>query len=184
MSEQDRLIAAVRARTEGTPYKVTPTDAGFDVGIDIENTEWFALLYKENLSMTWIYHVQVDATAKKISITDEARTVHWKAGATTEGGVPRPVISGSAAAFRGRAETKSFQKVYAFNGKGEYGKVVDYRFDASEGRALIREPARELGWDEQMGTAQKIGVGIAVATVVLLILAGIAVGILALTGVL
>lgn len=182
MGEADRLLDAVRARTEGTPYVVEPTAQGFDVRIDIENASWYALMYKQHLSRTWIYHVAVDEAAKTLSITDDVRGVDWRAGAESEGGVPTPVLKASLSRELGRIESKSFQKTWAVNERGEYGKVVDFSFDAAEGRNLVREPARELGWDERMGGAQRIGLYVAVGTIALLVLAGIVVGIVALAG--
>jgi hypothetical protein len=185
VSEAQRLLDAVRRRTEGTPYVVEETFQGFDVRIDIEDTSWYALMYKQHLSRTWVYHVAVDEAGKTLSITDDVRAVDWKAGTgvQSEGGeTPVPVLSMAKSGAVGRFESKSFRKTYAFNDQGEYGKVVDYTFDAAEGRDLIRGPARELGWTEKMGAAQRTGVVVAVSTIVLLVLAGIVVGIVALAG--
>lgn len=183
MSEADQLMAAVRARTEGTPYVVTPTPQGFDVQIDLADASWYALLYKQHLERTWVYHVKVeDETSKTLSITDEVRDVDWRVGAESSGGVPVPVLTMSKSGAKGRFETKSFQKTWAVNEQGEYGKVVDYSFTSSEGRDLIRGPARELGWTDKRGGAERIGLYVALATVALLVLAGIVVGIVALAG--
>ena len=41
MGTKQELVAAVRARTEGTPYRLEETADGFDVGVDlvVETTE-------------------------------------------------------------------------------------------------------------------------------------------------
>lgn len=123
-----------------------------------------------------------DEGSKTLSITDGVRNVDWRAGAESRDGVPVPVLSMSKSGAEGRFENKSFQKTWAVNEQGEYAKVVDFCFDAAEGRDLIRGPARELGWTEKRGGAERIGLHVAVATVALLVLAGIVVGIVALSG--
>ncbi len=181
MTDAQELVAAVRARTDGTPYVVTETGTGFDVQIDVEDASWYALAYKQHLSRTWVYHVKVEGP-RTLSITDDARQVDWRAGAGSQDGVPVPVLSVSTYGAKGRFETKSFQKTFAVNEQGDYDKVVDYHFTSSEGRDLIRGPARELGWSETRGGAERIGLYVGVGTIVLLVLAGIVVGIVALAG--
>lgn len=182
MTDAQELVAAVRARTEGTPYAVTETGDGFDVQVDIENASWYALLYKQHLSKTWIYHVKVEEGAKQLSITDDAREVDWRAGAGVSGGTPVPVLALSTSLKKGRLEEKSFQKTWAVNEQGHYDKVVDFDFTSSEGRDLIRRPAQELGWTEKRGGSERIGLYVGVGTIVLLVLAGIIVAIVALSG--
>lgn len=181
MSDAQELVAAVRARTEGTPYVVEETGSGFDVRIDIENASWYALLYKQHLSRTWVYHVKLEG-AKTLSITDDVREVDWRAGAESRGGVPTPVLTASTSRDLGRIESKSFQKTWGVDEQGGYGKVVDYQFTSSEGRDLIRGPAEELGWTEKRGTSERIGLYVAVGTVALLLVAGLIVAIVALAG--
>ncbi len=175
MSVAAELLEAVRASTRGTPYAVTPTPTGFDVAIDIADSSWYAMAYKQHLSLAWIYHVKVDEAAKTLSITDDVRDLNWKVGVGAVGGVPVPVLSVGASRKLGRFELKSFRKTWAVNEAGEPGKVVDYTFSASEGRDLIRGPARDLGWQEKTGAAQRIGLIVGVGTTIALVLAGIGV---------
>ncbi|MCR6031233.1 hypothetical protein GGQ22_07215 [Nocardioides sp. zg-579] len=182
MTDVEELVAAVRRRAEGTPYVVTETPSGFDVQIDIADASWYALLYKEHLSRTWIYHVKVeDGATKTLSITDDVRTVDWRVGAESRDGQPVPVLGGSLSRQLGRVESQGFQKVYATNEHGEYAKVLDIRFDSAEGRDLIRGPARELGWTEKRGLSERIGLYVGVSTLVMLVLGGLVVAIVALT---
>ena len=43
--------------TEGTPYVVRETDAGFDVTLDIVDAQWFGILNKAGLSKVYTHHV-------------------------------------------------------------------------------------------------------------------------------
>ena len=181
MSDEQELVAAVRARTEGTPYVLTETDTGFDVQIDVEDASWYAVAYKQHLSKTWVYRVKFEKGDKTLSITDDVRDVQWRAGVAASGGVPTPVLSVSKSGDKGRFEVKSFRKTYAVDEQGHYGKVVDFHFTSSEGRDLIRGPARELGWTERRGGYERIGLYVAVGTLALLVLCGIAVAVVALT---
>ena len=51
--------------------------------------------------------------------------------------------------------------------------MVDYSFDATAGRDLVRDVAEQQGWDEKMGGTQKGAVIFAGATVAILAVAGI-----------
>ena len=182
MTDEQDLVAAVRARTEGTPYALTETEQGFNVGIDVADASWYALAYKQHLSKTWVYHVKFEEGDKTLSITDHESTVDWRAGIASSSGVPIPVLSASRSTRMGRWETKGFQKTFAIDEQGHYAKVVDFTFASSEGRDLIRGPAQELGWTEKRGAAERAGLYVGLGTTALLVLAGIVVGIVALAG--
>lgn len=116
-----------------------------------------------------MHHVALDPEAGTLQITDDARTVTWKAGADNEGGVPRPVLGGSVQRAQGRIGERSSKKVWAVDEAGEFAKVVDYTFDSSEGRRPIRAAAQEQGWREQAGAAQKVGLVVALGAGVLVV---------------
>ncbi len=167
MSASQELIEAVRARVADTPYRLEETADGFDVGVDLADAKYYTLMYQKKLEKTFTYRVKLDEASKTMSITDDSWELSWKRGADVSGGTPVPTLGARVSRSMGRFESKSFQKTYGVNEQGELGKVVDYSFDSSEGRDLIREPARELGWSEQAGTQQKIGLYVGVGAVVL-----------------
>ena len=181
MSDERELLAAVRARTEGTPYVVTETDDGFDMRIDIADASWHGLLHAQHLDKAWTYHVRL-APEKRLTITDDVRTVTWRAGAGPGTQGPVPVLSASAGRRVGRWNEKGFQKTWAVDERGSHGTVVDFTVDSAWGRDLIRGPARELGWAEERGGAERTGLYVAVGTIALLVLAGLVVAVVALAG--
>jgi hypothetical protein len=65
---------------------------------------------------------------------------------------------------------------------GTLGTIEDYSFDTNAGRGAIRGALEELGWSEQMPLDQRIGLYVAVATVVGLVLCFGAWGLVALLG--
>lgn len=157
MGAAEELITAVEARLEGTPYRLQRSEDGFDVGVDIVDASYWSLMYRKHLEKTWTYRVRLDEASRTMSITDDSYELQWRAGADVSGGVPVPSLGARLSRAVGRLESKGFERTYAVGDDGTFGKVVDYTFDAAEGRRLIREPAKELGWDEAMGTAQRIG---------------------------
>lgn len=167
MARKQELIAAVRSRTKGTPYAVSETVDGFDLGIDLADATYYTLIYQKKLEKTFTYRVRLDEASSKMKITDDTYELSWKRGADVSGDTPVPTLGARISRSVGRLESKSFRRTYAVDEHGEYGKVVDYRFDSAEGRRLIREPAAQLGWREKAGTAQKVGVSVAVAALVL-----------------
>lgn len=167
MSASQELIAAVEARLADTPYRLEVTEAGFDVGVDLAQAKYYTLMYQKKLEKTFTYRVALNEADKSMSITDDSWELEWKRGADVSGGTPVPTLGARVSRSVGRFESKSFQKTYAVDESGQFGKVVDFSFDSSEARKLIREPATELGWSEHAGAAQKIGLVVGVGAAVL-----------------
>lgn len=161
MSASQELVAAVEARLVGTPYRLVETEHGFDVGVDLADATYYTLMYQQHLEKTFTYRVRLDEDTKVLAITDDSYELEWRRGADVSGGVPVPTMGARVSRQLGRLESKSFQRTYAIGEDGEFGEVVDFTFDSGEGRRLIREPARELGWTEKAGTAQRVGVAFA-----------------------
>ena len=147
------LQRAVEEATAGTPYVVRPTDAGFDVTLDVVDAQWYGILNKAGLQKVYTHHVAVPE-AGVYTVTDESQTVEWVAG------VPR--TSGSVERVYGRVKEFGVQKVWAFDEHGRFGVQADYRFNSEEGRDLITGVAGQLGMKSQRGGAEKTGLVFAV----------------------
>jgi hypothetical protein len=173
MSAEQQFFEDVRAAAEGTPYRVTKTDDGFDVALDIVDAQWYGLFNKAGLKRLFIHHVEFKDDGV-FSITDEARTLEWVAGT--------PRIAASAGVTKGRVISFSREKVWAFDEHGNFGVQADYRFNSEEGRGLIETVAKRLGLEQRRGTEEKIGMFFAALAIGGLLIGGIVVGILALLG--
>jgi hypothetical protein len=160
MSETtDRFRDQVSRDAEGTPYVVTATAEGFDVGIDIVDARWYELYQKVGLSRTFVHHVAVDGTT--YTITDDSRTLEWEAGT--------PRLGATLERFSGRKVELSFQKTVAVSERGRVEKVVDYTFSSEEGRRLVKDAAKEQGLKEHMPLNAKIGLWVAIVVVVVML---------------
>jgi hypothetical protein len=157
MSRRDDFLAAMQEAAAGTPYAVTPTETGFDVGLDVVDAQWYGLINKAGLTKTYVHHVKVDEDGT-YSVTDDMRTLNWVAG------VPRLAVSGSRTV--GRVKEFSFQKTWALDEHGQVAKVVDYTFNSEEGRQLVTTVGAHLGLEQVRGTAEKIGIWFAVVALV------------------
>jgi hypothetical protein len=157
-----QLVQRVRELADGSPYVVEDTAEGFDVRLDLADARWHSLMSRESLRRVFVHHVAVDEEHGSLSITDDSRTVTWKAGLDSRDGKLVPSLSGEAVRFQGRVVQVSRQKVLAWDEKGTYGTVVDYRLDSREGHALIRTAARELGFEQRRGTSERIGLVVGV----------------------
>jgi hypothetical protein len=154
MSETtDRFRDQVARNAEGTPYVVTPTAEGFDVGIDIVDARWFELYRKVGLSRTFVHHVAVDGTT--YTVTDDSRTLEWEAGS--------PRLGATLERFVGRKYEFSFQKTIAITEEARLDTVVNYTFSSEEGRKLIKRAAREQGLEEHLPTSAKWALWFAIA---------------------
>jgi hypothetical protein len=173
MAQREDFLTAVQEAAAGTPYVVTPTDSGFDVALDIVNAQWYGVFNKAGLSKAYIHHVAVSDDGT-YTITDDSREVEWVAG------VPR--ASASASRQVGRVKEFGVQKVWAFDENGNFGTVVDYRFNSEEGRDMVTMIGERLGLKQERGTSAKIGLYVGLGTIVALVICGIVIGILALAG--
>ncbi len=152
----DRFRDQVTRNAEGTPYVVTATDRGFDVGIDIVDARWFELYRKVGLERTFVHHVEVDGTTYRV--TDDSRTLEWEAGT--------PRLGATLERFVGRRYEFSFQKTIAVTEKARLETVVDYTFSSQEGRKLVKRAAKELGLTEHMPASAKYALWFAIAVLV------------------
>ena len=173
MSQREEFLRAVQEAVDGKPYAVTPTEAGFDVTIDVVDAQWYGLINKAGLTKTFVHHVRVGEDGS-YSITDDARELEWVAG------VPR--ISATASRTVGRVKEISFRKTYALDENLQPAKVVDYSFNSEEGRSLVTSAADRLGLKQERGSSEKIGLWVGLGTIAALVVCGIVLGVLALTG--
>jgi hypothetical protein len=146
MSRQ-QFRQAVTAAAAGTPYAVTPTDRGFDVGLDLADAAWYTLFGKAGLVKSVTHHVRVEDGW--YYITDDTWDVRWKAGV--------PGIRGSASRSLGRFKQFGAQQSWGLDERGRLRPIVDFRFDSEEGRQLITGVAEQQGLAQRRGTAEKIG---------------------------
>jgi hypothetical protein len=172
-SRREEFLEAVRTAAEGTPYAVTPTDAGFDVGLDLVDAQWYGLFNKQGLTRTFVHHVAVSEDGT-YSITDDSRSLEWVAG------VPRMSLGASRTV--GRVKEFGFEKVWALDEHGRPGKVVDYRFGSEEGRSLVTAVGDRLGLRQKRGRAEAVGLWFGVAALVGMVLGGVIALVLLLLG--
>jgi hypothetical protein len=175
------LVDAVRARAEAAGYEVTETPDGFRVERDLADARYWGPLYKAGVHTLTGHEVRVDQAAGVLAITDVHRNVEWRGGndGTTQ---LRPFWSLHADTTRGRIAAVGTKKSWGVREDGTLGTIEDYTFDTGAGRATIREAAAELGWRERMPLDQRIGLAVAIATVVGLVLCFGAWGLVALLG--
>lgn len=137
MSSQFR--EAVAAAAAGTPYTVTDTKRGFDVRLDVADARWWALYQREGLRRSFRWRVKEQPNY--FTITDRQISLNWRAG------IPRASLSWEMQS--GRILCLSRQQIWALSDRGRIEPVVDYRFNAREGRDLIRAVARQQGLKER-----------------------------------
>ncbi|SDD89681.1 hypothetical protein [Nocardioides lianchengensis] len=161
----EQFAAAVARAADGTPYEVTPTATGFDVGVNIVDEQWYGVLSKSGLRKTFVHHVEVRDSDRSYSITDESRTIRWVAGV--------PQLTGSVQMQKGRIIEFGAEKVWAFDEHGNFGVQADYRFGSQEGRDLIEGVAKQLGLGSRRGMHEKIGIGMALTVAVGIVVMGV-----------
>lgn len=168
------LYAHVGNAAADTPYVVTRTDQGFDLAVDLSTPRWCEVIYGYNLQQVFVHRVAVDAARKKLTIKDQLYSLQWR-------GDP---VSGSPVAYLGAQISKQSGRVVhksSFRTIGATGEGSDpnaYNFSSEEGRRLIIEPAKRLGWGLAMSLEVKIGI-IGAIVGVLVALVGVTAAVLA-----
>ncbi|BBY09074.1 hypothetical protein [Mycobacterium noviomagense] len=163
---------AVAAAAQGTPYIVDDTKKGFDVKLDIANAQWWGLYNRAGLRKSFRWRVV--ERKSYFTITDRQVDVTWRAGV--------PAIGASVQVQGGRVFSFSRQKIWALSDRGRIEPVVDYRFNAREGRDLIRMVARQLGLKERQPLSFKIPLAMVVATSAFFAIYGLVLLVLRITG--
>lgn len=178
MSATRELADAVRARAQGTPYRVEETPTGFDVRLALEDPQWFGTFREWRLVEASIHHVRTDEAKRTVSVDDELRTLTWQAGSD---GRERPTLGAAVSVARGNVRSTSVQRTYSIGGGGVEQTSV-HSFDSGAGRDLVLDSAKALGWKQERSLNEKIGLYVGLGTIVLLVLCGIVIGIVALAG--
>lgn len=173
MSTTADLEGRVRAAAEGTPYAVTSVEGGFDLTLDLADAQWWGLFNRAGLQRSLTHEVRL-RDAETFSVTDVERRLDWVAGV--------PTASASIATKRGRIIGFGAEKVWAIGDDGRIVPVVDYRFDASEGRQLVEAAAQSLGLTQRRGTEERVGIAFAVVGGVGAVLTAVVLVVLALLG--
>jgi len=177
MTPTQELIARVRAAAEGSPYVVEERPYGFDLTIDLVDATWWTLLRKNAVKRVFTHEVRLEEGRRRMTITDVSNEVRWDAGVGPSG---RPSLHAEKQVQKGRVYEFSSEKQWGADAAtpGGIGKVVDYTFRASEGRDLIRDAAKPLGWSEGMGREQKIGLAAALFALAIVVVTGVVAGVI------
>jgi len=159
-----QFMDAVTAAAAGTPYTVVPNKHGFDVQLDTASGQWWELFARVKMSRTFRWRVRQHRDGRAFTITDRQIDMEWRAG------VPSPVTHSSLGSgwnwstlswdgefsFQtGRIIEFSRQNIWALSDRGRIEPVVDYKFNAREGRDLIRMVAEQQGLKERQPLAVK-----------------------------
>lgn len=126
---------------EKRPYQITKAeDTDLIAEWKIVDASWYEIFAKAGLKEVYRMRMLLDDSKKEVRCLEETGSVEWSAG------IPR--ISFGASFFRGRVLfSKQFGVGYAFKEEDlKFGKVYEYRFDASEIKKPIVETVTENGW--------------------------------------
>lgn len=134
------LYARVQAAAAGTLYTVTPTEDGFEVAIDVRHPQWQSLLHQRQIKMVYTHRVSLDPSKRIYRITDVTRRVE-----RTQAGWL--VLSASYEMNYGRL---LYSAQFGSRGGGAAGSPGQYTFSSEDGRRMITEAARALGWTQRM----------------------------------
>ncbi|HEY8458247.1 MAG TPA: DUF3592 domain-containing protein [Actinopolymorphaceae bacterium] len=173
-AEAVELIRRVREATEQTPYRMNMTTDGFEIALDLSDTTWHGLLYSQRVDRVFSHRVQVIEHARKLKISDVVTTVTWSEGA--HGPIPRLGVSKASASGRVWTFTSGSTS------RDGQGNPATFTFSSEEGRRLITEPAKHLGWRVAWSTNAIIGLVVACIALGGLLVAGVVVAALALAG--
>lgn len=167
------FMAAVAAAADGTPYTVVPNKHGFDVQLDTASGQWWELFARVKIRRSFRWRVRERKDGRTFTITDRQIDVDWRAGVPS---LSSPSSFGSGwswstlswdGEFRfqtGRIVEFSRQNIWAVSDRGRVEQVVDFKFNAREGRDLIRLVAKQQGLKERLPLALSSILALALAT--------------------
>lgn len=160
------FMDAVAAAAADTPYTVVPTKRGFDVQLDTASAQWWELFARVKMRRSYRWRVAEKRGGRKFTITDREVSMDWRAGVPSLGngspsfwdGFDLSTLSwnGSWKIQTGRILGWSRQNIWAMSDRGRVEQVVNYKFNAREGRDLIRMVAKQLGLQERQPLTVKL----------------------------
>ncbi|MFJ6573876.1 hypothetical protein ACIQNU_41430 [Streptomyces sp. NPDC091292] len=136
------LYVRMETACEGTPYRISRTDAGFDLTVDVRLPQWQTLLIRLRKSQVHTYRIALTPAEKTFTLTDVVRTVERVEG---PGGVGLRL-----------GKTVSVGRTLSTTSHRTLDGTDEYTFSSAEGHRLIRGVTGELGWQETRPAALKI----------------------------
>lgn len=169
--EDDSIREFREAVAEGAPdeLEVLPAPDGFEVVYREELTQRGLLM---RIDSTYWAVVKCDPVERTFIMEDRGATQHASLA----------TLRFSKSTFRGRAYEKRTVSVFGRRDDGSLGKVDSQTQDTRVLHNIIRQPAEALRWTEKQPAAATIGKIVAGIAGGGLVIAGIVVGILFLTG--
>lgn len=164
--EAAEFLTQVQKAAVGSPYVVRPTRVGFDVALDLLDSQWWPRLERSGVRRTTVHHVQIARGNRRYTVSDVAFELTW----VVDDGRRVPAM-GRRIRDHGH-DVVPLEVAHAM----PWGRV---RRDltgltAEDGRRLVTETAKELGWKQRWGRAEKgallvgiLGVALAVVTAIL-----------------
>jgi hypothetical protein len=119
---------------------VEPTEHGFNVELRLSDSRWWTVFGQAGMRRN--YRWKVREYKSHFTITDEATALRWRAGV--------PVLGFSLSRRSGRIGSLSRTDIWGVSPQGRIQPMANYRFNAREGRDLIRIAARQLGLKEKL----------------------------------
>lgn len=158
MHTVDDIHRRFLARTQNTPYTVSPVPDGVELHLDVADMRWVSLMHRNGLRMAYSIRVHLNPERRTYTREQIIRTMTWSAGA---GGVMVPTISAKATANVERGTTIRIRRT-AVLGAHDNGRAVDgFSFDSREMADLVSEVMAPLGWRRRLDNYTKIGIAFA-----------------------
>jgi hypothetical protein len=166
----DEVHAAIEHRFADTPYAVTRTGDKVTIQADLADTTY--------LTWAWAHHVNeirgVEVKARKngkATTRDYSRSIAVSAGKAT--------LTGAIKYSSGRQWSLEKNIEYGVGLDGSIGRQVDYTYSTREIQTPVNDVLRRSGWYAgplgSLPADAKIGAVVAIATIVGLVVAGLAV---------
>ncbi|MFF2267895.1 hypothetical protein ACFVTZ_06495 [Cellulosimicrobium cellulans] len=177
MPTAEDLAAAVRARAEGTPYRIVDERPdGFELRFDRPDAAWWQVFSQRYYATLDTHEVRVLPDGLRVELTDVVRRTHWALDA--DGRFVEPERGWVRSVARGNIRS-TFSASIA-DATGAPTRVV---YDTSAGRRIVTEAAQSLGMSvgASAGTrtatvvglvAAGLGLAVALGAVVMILVVG------------
>ncbi|WP_426309878.1 hypothetical protein [Cellulosimicrobium sp. E-16] len=162
MPTAEDLAAAVRARAEGTPYRIVDERPdGFELRLDRPDAAWWRIFSHSYYATLVTHEVRVLPDGLRVELTDLVRRTHWALDA--DGRFVEPERGWVRSVSRGTIRS-TFTASVVDEGSGARTRVL---FDTAAGRRIVTEAAQGLGMSVGASAGSRA------ATIVGLVAAGV-----------
>lgn len=157
MPDVTHTLNAITAAAASAPFLVQPTNAGFRIGLDLANPNWWPLFREANLQQASQAEVRLNPNQQSYLLSAQTHLVEWESGSPILGAITEAQP----------ADTASSEAIRPFGAPGE---IHHYSFGEDELVTFVTDQLSAQGWHPAGQNSSAYGRWVALALIIILVI--------------